>query len=305
MKDIIQNIQNLLWYDIKLHDKEDLLNMLKSANTDNFEKEKVEKDFYLTVMLHRISQNVPEISFKWWTCLNKIYFPYFRLSEDLDFSISIEDELVNTNGKREKFAQYFREKIKELTNTMWRTLNEDRLHHKKAQWNEELKNKEYTYLKYIISYSSVYDIEDQEIKIELTYTTRQYFASIQQNIQSLFVESVTEANIFKDQTISCLSIDEMITEKCRACLTRRKPAIRDFFDLRYIQSQWIDILAHKDIIKAKCDEVSDRKRTLHDNYDELQKQIHTDLLPVATTLYNFDLNDIYEKMIALQKELFN
>lgn len=91
---------------------------------------------------------------------------------------------------------------------------------------------------------------------------------------------------------------------CRACLTCRKPAIRDFL-IRYIQSQWIDILAHKDIIKAKCDEVSDRKRTLHDNYDELQKQIHTDLLPVATTLYNFDLNDIYEKMIALQKELFN
>nr|MBR6099837.1 nucleotidyl transferase AbiEii/AbiGii toxin family protein [bacterium] len=29
----------------------------------------------------------------------------------------------------------------------------------------------------------------------------------------------------------------MIAEKCRAALTRREPAIRDFFDLWYLKSQ--------------------------------------------------------------------
>jgi len=51
----------------------------------------------------------------------------------LDFSISIEDSLVNTNGKREKFAQHMREKMKEVCTIMNWTLDDDTHHHKKAQ----------------------------------------------------------------------------------------------------------------------------------------------------------------------------
>lgn len=305
MTNIVENINTLLWYSISIKNDESLISLIDNSNIKNFKKEKFEKDFYLTLLLHRISKEIPEINFKWWTCLNKIYFPYFRLSEDLDFSISIENELVNTHWKREKFAQYFREKIKKLVNTMDRSLNDDQFHHKKAQWNQELNKKPYTYLKYIITYPSIYNQETETIKIELTYTNKQYSPSIHKNIQSLFVDPIMETDIFKDQTISCLAIEEMIAEKCRACLTRRKPAIRDFFDLRYIQSQGIDIFAHKDIIGAKCDEVRDRKRTLEDNYDELQKQIDLYLSPVANDLYDFNLRDIYNKMIALKAELFD
>ena len=43
---------------------------------------------------------------------------------------------------------------------------------------------------------------------------------------------------------------------------------------------------------------------LHKQYEELEKQIQTDLLPVVNDLYNFDLKDIYDKMLNLQKELF-
>lgn len=304
MTNIIEPINKLLWYQLPLKDKEDLIKFLDITNKTGFDKEKFEKDFYLTIILDRISKKIPEINFKWWTCLNKIYFPYFRLSEDLDFSLSVENEFVNTNWKRENFAQFFREKLKELSQTMWRKLNDDKFHHKKAQWNEELKNKEYTYLKYIINYPSIYETEDQEIKIELTYTTKQYFTSIYKPVQSLFIDPILEENIFKELNIKCLDLQEMVTEKCRACLTRRKPAIRDFFDLRYLQSQWIDILANKEIIKAKCDEVSDRERTSQNQYEELERQIQTHLLPVANNLYGFNLKDIYDKMINLQKELF-
>ena len=301
---MLKSIETLLWYPISIKTVPELKDFLVQINTRKFNIYKLEKDFYLTVILHRISQQVPEINFKWWTCLNKIYFPYFRLSEDLDFSLSIEDESVNTNWKREKFAQSFREKMKELSQTMWWELNDNKFHHKKAKWNELLKNKEYTYLKYVMRYPSIYGIGEQEIKIEVTYTTKQYFKSVHKPIQSIFVDLLFEENIFKEQTIRSFDLQEMTAEKCRACLTRRTPAIRDFFDLRYLQSQWIDILANKEIIKAKCDEVNDMELLLHKQYEELEKQIQTDLLPVVNDLYNFDLKDIYDKMLNLQKELF-
>lgn len=298
-----KNIQKLLWYMISQED-EQIRQLIKGSNKKNFDLFKLEKDFRLTVILHWITKNIPEITFKGWTCLNKVYFPYFRLSEDLDFSISIENPLVNTNGKRETFAQHIREKIKELTMSLWRKLNDDQYHHKKAQGNEHLKKKEYTYLKYILSYPSIYDQSQQSIKIEITYTQKQHFSSIHKNIQSIFIDPIANDSIFTPQTIQCLDLQEMVTEKCRACLTRRKPAIRDFFDLRYLQSQGIDILANKEIIRAKCDEVSDRKRTLADNYDDLEKQIQTHIIPVINDIWEFDLKKIYDQMIALQKELF-
>jgi predicted nucleotidyltransferase component of viral defense system len=303
MTGIINNINNILWYSLPFEDDEIIITLLDKSNKD-FDKYLLEKDFRLTVILHRITKNIPEITFKGWTCLNKVYFPYFRLSEDLDFSISIENPLVNTNGKRETFAQHIREKMKELTAYLWRKLNDDQYHHKKAQWNEQLKKKEYTYLKYILSYPSMYDQSQQSIKIEITYTQKQHFPWIHKYIQSIFIDPMTEDFIFSNQTIQCLDLQEMVAEKCRACLTRRKPAIRDFFDLRYLQSQWINILANKEIIKAKCDEVSDRERTLADNYDDLEKQIQTHIIPVTNDIWEFDLKKIYDQMIDLQKELF-
>ncbi|MEI7919411.1 MAG: hypothetical protein WCH65_04350 [bacterium] len=63
-------------------------------------------------------------------------------------------------------------------------------------------------------------------------------------------------------------------------------------------------MANKEIIRAKCDEVSDRKRTLTDNYDELEKQIQTHIVPIIHDIGDFDLKKIYDQMIYLQKELF-
>jgi len=301
---VLQAIKTLLWYPLPFSSINELKTFLIDTNTQWFNQDLFEKDFYLTIILHRISREIPEINFKGWTCLNKIYFPYFRLSEDLDFSLSTENPLVESNTKRANFAKEFREKIKRLTDTMWRTLNPDKYHHKKAQGNETLKKKEYTYLKYVLSYPSIYDQSTQIIKIELTYTHKQYFPSVEKPIQSLFIDPLTEESIFQPRTIACFDIQEMVAEKCRACLTRRTPAIRDFFDLWFLQLQWINILANTDIIKAKCDEVSDRQRALHDNYNNLEKQIKKYLHPVVNDLYSFDLQQIYDQIIQLQQELY-
>jgi predicted nucleotidyltransferase component of viral defense system len=47
----------------------------------------LEKDYYLTLLLSNIKDLCPNLIFKGGTALNKIYFDYHRLSEDLDFSL--------------------------------------------------------------------------------------------------------------------------------------------------------------------------------------------------------------------------
>jgi predicted nucleotidyltransferase component of viral defense system len=186
--------------------------------------------------------------------LNKVYFPYFRLSEDLDFMMATKNSLVDSNRKRQIFAYKMREAIQQITTTLGRTLNPDHLQHKKAQGNKNLKKKEYTYLKYLLTYPSLIDHSSQHIKIELTYTEYIYFPAQQGTIQSLFKDPIFEQPIFPETTIRCYALEEMMSEKMRACLSRRKPAIRDFYDLRYVQQQGLDLLALKPIVQKKLTE---------------------------------------------------
>ena len=296
-------LKELIGYEITINSNEAFHKMIEKINTMNFNAVLLEKDFWLTVVLIYIANVLPELRFKWWTSLNKIYYPYYRLSEDLDFTFPVNEEIVNSNKKRIAFAHVVREKIKKIATLTWRELNPDSVHHKKALWLKELHNKEHSYLKYILKYPSTYTDELQTIKIELTYTPKQFFESRNETIKSIFINPITESPLFREQNIQCLSVEEMVTEKCRAALTRRKPAIRDFYDLWYLQEHWIDIFANKEIIAKKCLEITELKRTSFWNYEELEHQIETELKPVLQKESNFDLKKIYNQIMELQKEM--
>jgi predicted nucleotidyltransferase component of viral defense system len=49
----------------------------------------LEKDYYLTRILPGINTLSEDLIFKGGTCLNKIYYSYYRLSEDLDFTMKL------------------------------------------------------------------------------------------------------------------------------------------------------------------------------------------------------------------------
>jgi len=60
-----------------------------TANTE-LKPELIEKDFYCSLVLKYIfSHNTQPLIFKGGTLLTKVYADFYRLSEDLDFSISI------------------------------------------------------------------------------------------------------------------------------------------------------------------------------------------------------------------------
>ena len=71
-------------------DTENFLRVLESTSAQTgFPLLLLEKDYYLTMMLSRINTLEENLVFKGGTCLNKVYYSYYRLSEDLDFTLKL------------------------------------------------------------------------------------------------------------------------------------------------------------------------------------------------------------------------
>lgn len=294
---MIQELKKLTSIDFPFKNDNEFKIYLEEINTIGYNNKVLEKDFYLTALLWIIGIQIPEIVFKWWTCLNKIHFPYFRLSEDLDFSLPIEN---HWESKRKQIAHYIDEKINTISKILWWQLEK---YHGSVQSNDLLKNKKYTYLKYTLWYKSIFGWDDS-IKIEVTYTPKQYIPSLMMPIQHIYKNLVYETNIFPENRILCLDIEEMIAEKTRAALTRYVPVIRDFYDLRYLSEKWYNIMEYIPLIKYKCIESKNHRSIdtfIHpDNPDKtldtlsyLSTRITLDLYPVLQPWSGFDLNKIY------------
>ncbi|MCD6460503.1 nucleotidyl transferase AbiEii/AbiGii toxin family protein [bacterium] len=80
----------------------DLINII--VQRTGFRAHLLEKDYYLTQFLSKINDLSIDLIFKGGTCLNKIYYSYYRLSEDLDFSMKLP-EYAMTRANRRKCMQ--------------------------------------------------------------------------------------------------------------------------------------------------------------------------------------------------------
>ena len=262
--------------------------ILQWANTKNFDDHKMEKDFLLTLILMRFWEIFPELVFKWWTCLNKIYFPYFRLSEDLDFAISQE---VWRDMRRQILKEYESTISIELEK-LWLTLREERT-----------KYDEHRLALFTFEYVSVIDASLQAIKVDISLKWELILPSVQWMIQSPYRDKILEEDLFENHTISCIDLSEALAEKMRAALTRNIPAIRDFFDIWYVK-HFSDFDFGSDefaqLLEKKLDEVW-RIYTLDDAYDILESQIVTDLVPVLHDEYDFHLREVYEFIQSFRK----
>jgi hypothetical protein len=88
----------------------------------------------------------------------------------------------------------------------------------------------------------------------------------------------------------------------RAALTRKDSAIRDFFDIWYVQQNSNFNFSDPvfiELVDTKLYEV-DYKYTLEENYGNLQKQILTDLKPVLNKEYDFDFENIYNFILSFK-----
>ncbi|EKD44166.1 MAG: hypothetical protein ACD_71C00222G0025 [uncultured bacterium (gcode 4)] len=283
----IDRIQNFLPA-YQNRELQSFLKLLNVSNAQKFDILKLEKDFLLTLILIKFGEKYPDLVFKGGTCLNKVYFPYFRLSEDLDFVLNMN---VGRSVRKTILKEYENNFIDDLT-LLWLTLKDERT-----------KFDEYKLAMFTFEYKSTINNTIQTIKIDISLKQPLKLAPIPGKIQTLFIDEVLEESIFWDHSISCIDLRESLAEKMRAALTRGAPAIRDFFDIWYVKQYSAFDFSNPDfreLVHTKLQEVG-YLYTLDEHYELLQKQIITDLRPVLSDEHNFDFPGIYDFILTFKK----
>lgn len=285
----ITELSKILWEPYEDINEKILRAMLESEKSEGFDIYKLEKDFYLTILLILISRNHPELIFKWWTCLNKIYYDYYRLSEDLDF--------VLINGwwrkVRQKALEWYKQSLSKLFGNIWFQLIEQR-----TKYNENKQGM------FEFEYKSIIDKSLQTVKVDIRIELELQKDPITKNIIAIYQDPISIKPFFQDHTISVMDLDEIFAEKTRAALTRVEPAIRDFFDIHYARQNGFDFDSIIDLIDYKVAE-SEYKYTLDNDriFEELNRNIKTELDPVLKNEvdYDFDLQKIYNYILSFKK----
>ncbi len=206
------------------NNKEEFLRILErtSAQTD-FPLSLLEKDYYITLLLagiHALSEN---LLFKGGTCLSKIYYSYYRLSEDLDFSMRLPAGEI-TRTVRRNTIKPVRDKIQSFVKGYGLSMEGV----DKAGHNES------TQYIYYINYESVVLGKKQSIKLEIGLRFNPLLPTSKQKINHKFLHPFTREPLFDGGTVNCLALQELVAEKMRAASTRLTIAPRDFYDLGYL-----------------------------------------------------------------------
>ncbi len=217
----------------------------RTASLTGFYAPLMEKDYYLTFILSRINDLCADLVFKGGTCLNKIYYSYYRLSEDLDFSMRLP-EYTTTRGNRRKCIQLVKDNIESFAKKLGLRLEGAG----KAGRNE---SKQYVY--YFV-YDSVTVPSEQTVKFEIGLRFNPILKPEARSVRHKFLHPFTGEPLFDAGKVNCLSLNEIVSEKLRATALRETIAPRDFYDLDFILRNGFKLgnKEVKDLFKKKIEE---------------------------------------------------
>jgi len=203
-------------------------------------KSQIDKDWVLSYLLYAII-SLPELKdimiFKGGTCLKKCYFPNYRFSEDLDFTLLDNNFVFNTN-----LVQKIILKATELS------FNEDynRGIIFKLKKIEETQSKdiEQGYKIYIHYWGADHRKNDfpsdstftwhHTVKLDINHTEEIIFPVNELPIHHNYSDAVKFYNIF----VKVYSIEEVLSEKLRALIQRKYTSPRDCYDIWYLKNNY-------------------------------------------------------------------
>lgn len=207
----------------------------KIAEQKGVAKTTIDKDWVLAHFLDAIF-SVPEcrnkLIFKGGTCLRKCYFEDYRFSEDLDFTSTDQDfildkkllnKIVNLVTERTEIPLYVQE-LKQL----------------------KFKDKP-TGFSAIVKFWGADHPRNQappppqrwqtSIKIEIILYEKMIFLPENRPVYHRYSDQLTEAA----QSIPCYTLHEILAEKLRALIQRSYTAPRDFYDIWYLSQNAPDL----------------------------------------------------------------
>jgi len=272
--------------------------VLFTARKSGFSTTLVEKDYYCSLLLsHLCIDSLTPLVFKGGTCLSKVYADFYRLSEDLDFVISMKSD--STRSQRSKAAK----PLGHLVDSIPKLFPGMRIEQPLRGHNN---SKQYISF---VEYSSVVAEQVQHIKIEISLREGVERPVDKGNIRTLLQDAIKKTTVFPEFDIPVMAFEEAYAEKTRAALTRRKPAIRDFYDIFHavktlkldvFEEQFLKLVGKKLKVPGNDPvDVSPRRKEL------LKSQTGVELRTVLreSDYESFNLDEAFEIAIAVAGRL--
>ena len=290
-----------------IHENKDefIKSLERASRKKGFLLSLTEKDYYLTLILSRVHELSENLIFKGGTCLNKVYYVYYRLSEDLDFSMALP-QYEATRGQRHKCIQPVKDKIEKFVEQFGMRIDDA---------GNPGRNESKQYIYYFVYQSALREME-AKIKFEIGLRFNPIDPVEKRQVQHVFLHPFTGDPLFDGGKINCLSLNELIAEKLRASAIRIKVAPRDFYDLDFVIRNGFD-LANKDVIKLFKNKLEeDGADTDLGNYrvnlgrptaeiNDMRSRIKEELFEVLTPKEreNFNLNTALERINKVMEKV--
>jgi hypothetical protein len=213
-----------------------------TATRTGFLARLIEKDYFCTVALACLARADPALVFKGGTCLAKVHAGFHRMSEDLDFTISMGSDAGRSQRSRSSA------RIKAAFARIPDELPCFRLTQPMTGANE---SKQYVGT---LTYGSLFSDAPETIQVEIGIREPVVTPIHLGRAGTVLLDPVSKRPLIEGVTVPCLSMSEALAEKLRAALTRREAAIRDFFDLDHAvrelglrpeEDEFLDILRRK------------------------------------------------------------
>jgi predicted nucleotidyltransferase component of viral defense system len=259
-----------------------------SEATTGFTATLIEKDYYCSLVLQYFFDGDSSLVFKGGTCLSKIYADFYRLSEDLDFIIPVT--AVTSRSQRRVAIEPVKLIVNDLPEVVPGLVVSEafRGHNESRQYIGHLE------------YQSAVIEKPERIKLEVGLREPLLSPSVSNAARTIAINPFSGRPLLPTFAVRTMAEIEAYAEKVRAALSRREPAIRDFFDLFYAVHEMGLDFSNPDflsIVRAKLevpgndpvDLSADRKR-------ELNRQLEGQLRPVLrpSDFVSFNLDEAFE-----------
>lgn len=269
-----------------------------TAARTGFNVRLIEKDYFCTVLLAYLARHgSDQLVFKGGTCLAKVHAGFYRLSEDLDFSIPLPVDASRTE-RRNAVAQ-----IKSVVSNVadavpvFRCVDPLTGANNSTQYNG------------VVAYQSPTTGQRELILVEVSVREPLLMPAMAGQARTLLLDPIGGDSTVSNVEIACLDKDEAMAEKFRAALSRKDVAIRDFYDLDYaVQNSALDLdnpqlvdMVHKKLAVPGNMSVD----VSEERFAGLRRQLDTRLRVVlrASEFRAFDLSRAIQLVVAMAERL--
>jgi predicted nucleotidyltransferase component of viral defense system len=204
---------------------EDFIKIINStAMQTGFLPTMLEKDYYLTLVLSKIGELSQNLVFKGGTCLNKVYFDYHRLSEDLDFSLEFRQPTKPEKKSGVSLRKTILRQIETDISKFAESLNLKFIELKKQDGSRQHN--------YQLGFISAITQKLETIKFEIRARENAIISKpVIKEVKHKFINKFTQEPLIEFPKIKVYTLKELLADKLAACINRYVP--RDFYDINF------------------------------------------------------------------------